>query len=227
MDKATGEYKKLLFKYAVLSARMEIREFFLTYAVKDVYENIGQVLSLVRMQLASLHTQELIENGRIIVQSGNLVAQSIRDLRSMCRSFYPDNDLLKEHGFKEGIELTLKVLELSNKPAIKIKGDHGSMPDQLKFIAFKILLKVLISIAEIGGTYKNLAISYTEENFTLNAQYNGKMINWRKKNIDSKPGDGLTIQALVEIAEGQINTKQSKGGINSIIFKLPLNISYE
>jgi hypothetical protein len=224
MHNLTGDHRKLLFKYAVLSARFEIREFFLKYAVKDVYENIGQVLSFVRMQLASFNTNDLTEKPEDILQSGNLVGQSIRDLRSMCRSFYPDKELLKDGGFVDAIELTIRVLQPGVRPAVVIKGEPVTMHGELKLITFKILQDILVIINEVNGAYKNLVISYMEDNITLTTRYVGSVINWQKNRADDI-SDSLTIPERIEMFDGQMNLKQSKNGITSIILKLPLNIS--
>ena len=224
MHPPTEDNNDLLFKYAVLSARLEIREFFLKYAVREVYENIGQVLSLVRIQLASFDTQELLEKPEDIVQSGNLVGQSIRDLRSMCRSFYPDKDLLKDGGFVEGINLTIKTLQLSANPAVAIKGKPAEMPEGFKLITYNILLDILMIIKGVTGIYKNLAISYTDKEIVLTVRYNGK-VDWQVLDADQGTNDNLTIRQRVNIIRGQFNVKRSKNGLTSLILKVPLNIS--
>src|SRR6478735_12794386 len=88
----------LLFKHEVLKARLAIRDFFLKNTVREVYENIGQVLSLVRVQLALLDTNktEIYES---VESPGHLVGKSIKDLRVMCKSFYPDADIISDDGF--------------------------------------------------------------------------------------------------------------------------------
>ena len=92
------EKKKLLFQYEVLRARLCIRDFFLKTAVKEVYENVRQIRAQQVMQLAFFDEKNIEDQKEHIVQSGDLVGQSIADLRTMTRSFYPDVDLLKKYG---------------------------------------------------------------------------------------------------------------------------------
>src|SRR5688572_30801693 len=93
---------KTLFELEVLRARLEIRDFFLKNLFREVYENIGQVLSLVRVMLAS--------PGAGTERASELVGKSIRDLRQMCKSFFPDADLLQQNGFANGIKETVEII---------------------------------------------------------------------------------------------------------------------
>jgi hypothetical protein len=49
-----AHHEGMLYQYELLRTRLRIREHYLQTAVKDVYDNIGQVLSLIRLQLALL-----------------------------------------------------------------------------------------------------------------------------------------------------------------------------
>src|ERR671926_1311362 len=109
MNKNVQAHEQLLFRHDVLRARLDIRDFFLKNTVREVYENIGQVLSLERMQLAMLDSDKKAAIASI-ESPGNLVGQSIRDLRVMCKSFYPDADIINENGFVEALRDTITIL---------------------------------------------------------------------------------------------------------------------
>jgi nitrate/nitrite-specific signal transduction histidine kinase len=88
MNINASENQSFLFKYEILRARLETRNFFLKNTVREVYENIGQVLSLVRLQLAlidgaSKEEKNIDEELNVNIESsGKLVGQSIKDLRA-------------------------------------------------------------------------------------------------------------------------------------------------
>src|SRR5437868_1494947 len=119
-------HEQLLFRHEALRARLDIRDFFLKNTVREVYENIGQVLSLVRMQLALLaaDTKAVVKS---VESPGNLVGQSIRDLRVMCKSFYPDAEILSDQGFVEALRDTARILYQQEEPVITIKGTQEEM----------------------------------------------------------------------------------------------------
>jgi hypothetical protein len=225
MQIVTRENKQLLIKYEILRARLEIREFFLKTSVKEVYENIGQVLSLVRMQLSIFDPEKLGHKTEDIVQSGDLVGQSIRDLRSMCRSFYPDVDLLKNGGFIEGLESTLKILDLTNKQTIKVKGTPKDMAEGLKLITFKMMQDILIAIQKIEGHYKSMVVSYGEKTVSFTTRYTGELIDINRKNSFSAEDLSLSLTDTAHLIDGNISTRKGKAGTPSLTLQVPLKIS--
>jgi hypothetical protein len=218
------EEDKKLFKYEVLRARLEIREFFLNTTVRDIYENTGQVLSLVRMQLASFIVQQKGYKTEHISKCGDLVAQSIRDLRSMCRSFYPDVDILKNGGFIEGLETTLNLLELSDGSLIKITGIRKDISDELKLFVFKIILDLLTLIKKTEGKYKSIIVSYTKNEILYALTYSGEEIDLNNSGVNEQD-DNLTINDRAKLIEANICCRKNKTGLNRIILKVPLKIS--
>jgi hypothetical protein len=225
MQMVTKENKQLLIKYEILRARLEIREFFLKTSVREVYENIGQVLSLVRMQLSIFDPEKLGHKTEDIVQSGDLVGQSIRDLRSMCRSFYPDVDILKNGGFIEGLESTLKILNLSDKETIKLKGTRKDIPEGLRLIAFKMMQDILIAIKKIEGKYKSMVVSYREETIDVTISYTGELIDLNRKNTINIEDVAFSLLDTAQLIEGNISTRKSKAGTISLTLQVPLKIS--
>lgn len=80
--------------------------------VRDIYEHIGQVLSLEYMQLAMAKSNFTNASLEDIVASKNLLSQSVKDLRNMCRSFYPDVYFVKELEWIDLLNYTVNTLEL-------------------------------------------------------------------------------------------------------------------
>src|SRR6185503_333294 len=72
-----------------LSSRIEIQQRSLQTYSREIFNNIGQVLSLVKFQLSSLPEVEQIgqEKG---LDSGKLLAKAIADLRNLTKQLSPD-----------------------------------------------------------------------------------------------------------------------------------------
>ena len=217
-------HELLLFRHEVLRARLDIRDFFLKNTVREVYENIGQVLSLVRMQLAMLDT-----NKKAVIESidspGHLVGQSIRDLRVMCKSFYPDADILNEAGFAEALRDTITVLYQDKNPAITIKGSQKDILPELKLVVFKMIQEVLTLIKESGGRLVSVAIAYGNQQVTITLIYNGEAIPF-----DIKPTDDnicLTLQERAQLIKGTLSLTKGKNRAMQIQLSHPLNYPYE
>jgi glucose-6-phosphate-specific signal transduction histidine kinase len=216
----------LLFKHEVLKARLAIRDFFLKNTVREVYENIGQVLSLVRVQLALLDTnsnkKELMES---VESPGHLVGKSIKDLRVMCKSFYPDADIISDDGFIDVFRDTIKILYHYENPVVKIKGIQKEIQPELKLIVFKMIQELLTLMKESEGTFVSLTIEYKAQKVSLIIIYNGIAIP-----LDGKTSDDdidLTLEQRAQLIGGKLNLIKHRKGLMQIQLSHPLNYLYE
>ena len=81
---------------------------------RNIYENVGQVLSLVRVQLSMLSFEN--EPEKLSTEgSGELIGEAIRDLRRMCRNFYPETELLEKEGLLQTLRSQLLLLGMQEQ----------------------------------------------------------------------------------------------------------------
>src|SRR3954454_3116502 len=210
-------HEQLLFSHEALRARLDIRDFFLKNTVREVYENIGQVLSLVRMQLAMLATDTKAPL-KSAESPGHLVGQSIRDLRVMCKSFYPDADILNEEGFVEALRDTVKILYQYDEPVITINGIEKETQPELKLVIFKMIQEMLTLIKETGGEFISLAIDYLDYEVKITTLYNGEAIPLGKKTSDNID---LALQERAELIKGKLKLNKHKDGLTQIQLSYP------
>ena len=87
-----------------LNSRIEIQQRSLQAYSKEIFENIGQVLSLVKLQLQAENENS---TGKIS-ESGKLLGKAIADLRNLTKQLSPDEIIKK--GFAYAINCELKRL---------------------------------------------------------------------------------------------------------------------
>ncbi|MGZ5135423.1 MAG: hypothetical protein ACXWCG_09740 [Flavitalea sp.] len=141
-----GKDRQLVYEHEVLWALYDIRDYYLKKIVQGVYENIGQILSLVRVQLRLLSnhggTADLD-----ITDPGSLVGKAMKDLRTMCRGFYPESELIGKAGLIDTLEYELELLGVKkSKDSIKVTGVPASLETGLELIVYRILQEILISL---------------------------------------------------------------------------------
>lgn len=224
MDYQLQETRQLQFKLEVARARLQIRDFFLRTSIREVYENIGQVLSLVRMQLSMLDETSLAKAEVNIHSSGNLVGQSIRDLRAMSKSFYPDADILQEHGFVEACKSSIKILFDTEKPLIKIKGVPKTIDGNLKLVIFRMVQEILIAIKEYKDEFVSLIISYGSDvvKFTFNYFGNSSLKDTGIKGTEND--NELTFLERVKLINAKLSLSHLKTGNEQIKLISPLKM---
>ena len=75
-----------------LNSRIEIQQRSLEAYSKEIFENVGQVLSLVKLQLQAENENA---TGKIS-ESGKLLGKAIADLRNLTKQLSPDEIIKKD-----------------------------------------------------------------------------------------------------------------------------------
>jgi glucose-6-phosphate-specific signal transduction histidine kinase len=218
------QYEKLLYQYEVLLARLRIREHYLKTVVKEVYENIGQVLSLIRVQLSLLQSDVTTGRKEKIDTSGELVGQTIRELRTMCQLFYPEEEIISSAGFYKAIAQEIKaqypgaechVSEKSITP-LKLDGEKG-------LLLFSILLEIFSLInGKQTGRLNSAEIKYAGDKINITIDYSGEMI--RRSKIKRATGFlSLSVFDRAELLGGIMQIKNAGHDNRRIKLEAPIN----
>jgi len=205
---------KSLFDLEVLRARLEIRDFFLKDLYREVYENIGQLLSLVRVMLVQRDNAE---------PASELVGKSIRELREMCRSFYPDEDLLKENGFSKAITKTIDILFPGSGYLVKQISMEEDISPSLKLIVFSMLLEVLNKIREINGKPEGVAITCNKFRIDCILYYSGNPVMLEESAEEQFSINVVSLQQKAGLINGKFEILQGADGITRLKLFCPLN----
>ncbi len=206
MDLSPPANNKVLFDLEVVRARLEIRDFFLNNLFREVYENIAQILSLVRIILA--HPDNRIE------EASDLVGKSIRDLRDMCKSFYPDDAILKENGFRKGISDIAEIAYPGSNQLSKTIFIGEDVPAALQLFVFNMVLEIFNSIRKNKSELTGISISFTRQSIDIVVSYKGAAISLDKN------------QQRAEILNGKFQFSEDSDGTSHIKLLCDLNLPY-
>ncbi len=216
-------YEKLLYQYEVLRTRLKIREHYLGTVVKEVYENIGQMLSLIRVKLSLLRQGS--ENGEeSISSSGEMVGQTINDLRSMCRLFYPEETIISGAGLYKVIDEEVRtqfpratcLADEKTLTTARLGGERG-------LIVFGILLEIVTMIArEKRAGIDSVVINHDSKKIIFAFNYHGEM-KWEKNNTDLQDGLELNIFDRARLVGARIQIKTKGDDNRRIKLEVPIN----
>ena len=202
------------FEQTLLNTQLEIQEQTLTHISREIHDNIGQVLSLARLQLHSLSTNGQEDD---IEYTDNLLEKAITDLRGLSHSL--NTNSIKDNGFSASVKKVLEQFEKTGKFKTSftdetnffVSDDHG-------IILFRIIQEVLNNIVkhaeatEISIRIENIddhTIIYITDNGkgfdikTLHSAESGigirniterAMIIGAKLSVLSQPNNGTTVR---------------------------------
>ena len=130
------------FELEKLQSQLEIQEQTLKNISGEIHDNIGQILSLVGLQLNTLPTtdEEKLEN------TIELLDKAICDLRDLSKSL--DTDRISNIGIIEALRYDLSLLEKTGKykTSISIETDYTSLPAGKGIILYRIIQEVINNI---------------------------------------------------------------------------------
>lgn len=217
------QYQILQYQYELLRTRLRIREHYLGTAVKEVYENIGQVLSLIRIKLLGLHQATSGGSREELDNSGELVGQTISDLRKMCRLFYPEEEIVNGAGFHKVMAREIKSRiadanylfdETLITPRV-LQGEKG-------LILFGILLEIVGTI-ETEGTGKLVLLTSDQQADRIRflVDYRGEKISWRSGKANALRFS-MGIAERTKLLGGRLKLKSNQNENRRIILDLPI-----
>jgi signal transduction histidine kinase len=188
-NKQDQENLQSAFRQELLKAQNEIQEQTLTYVSREIHDNITQVLSFVKLNLAMTGTLSEFEKTQKVDESRKLVAQAIGDLRDLSKS------LSFEHIVKLGL---LKTIEIETDRISKsgivnvvfvVNGDTYPLGNQRELVLFRIFQEAVNnSLKHSGAKLLKISLQYSNQIFTLTIEDDGAgFLN----NDSQKEGSGL------------------------------------
>lgn len=216
------------FEQTLLNTQLEIQEHTFNYISQEIHDNIGQILSLVRINLnvISEKSPEIHLNN-----TDELLGKVIRDLRNLSHNL--NSNRLQEIGIVEGLKSLLQQLDKTEKFSTEFKCQDitalSFMHNDNSLILYRMVQEVLHNIIkhamanniimEIKAKVKNSCLVTITDN--------GKGFDTEKL-ADNKIGIGLQnifFRAKLINANVKVNSIEGKG--TSIIFEITNQKNYK
>ena len=203
------------FEQTLLQSQLEIQEQTLKHISREIHDNIGQVLSLVSL---NLNTLSLNDNDKLKF-TGDLVTKAIDDLRGLSKSLSPDR--VQTVGLKESINMELKHLERTGRfqTTLQIKKELSEISPERTIILYRMIQEVLNNIIKHSQATEVITIiSGNNYQDIISIIDNGRGFDINESST------GLGLQNLKQRAgmihsDIDISSELNKGTIVSFIIK--------
>ena len=209
------------FDEEITKSKLEIQEQALQNISWEIHDNVGQLLSVAKMQLNILQLNAPEEQQSKIQETGDIVGKSLQELRGLAKSLNPDT--IKNKGLIESISLEIdrfNRLKFINS-TLKILGDPFNLSDEKEVILFRILQEFSNNTLKYSKA-KNLAISinYTNNQLELLAEDDG--IGFDLNDKSKHEGIGLlNMKSRVKLIGGEIDLKSSEENGTQLYISCP------
>ena len=152
------------FQQELLRTQLEIQEQTLKTISEEIHDNVGQVLSLAKLNLGTLDNPEDPK----IKDTKTLVSKAISDLRNLSRSMH--SDVIAELGLKQSIENELLIIENTRQfsTSLKVNGITQRFDKQKEMVLFRIAQEALNNCIKYSKAKTiTVELNYSPHSFLL------------------------------------------------------------
>jgi signal transduction histidine kinase len=203
------------FQQELLQAQLEMQEHTFKTVSQEIHDNVGQILSLAKVNLSILAMEE--KANEKINNITDLVGKAIRELRDLSAGYYADR--LAEEGLIIALQHELNQLEKTGLLTTRFHSSLQRLPldKHTTIFLYRMFQEICNNVLKhAGATHVDVSISPVTEGFCILVKDNGKGFDESKTgfkpgiglssmreraamigasiSIDSEPGTGTTIQ---------------------------------
>jgi signal transduction histidine kinase len=170
--------KKLLkaqFEKELLQTQIEIQEQTLTNISQELHDNIGQSLTLAKLNLNTLPTITDEKTNTQINTTKTLLSNTLTNIRDLAKSMLGEK--IAEIGIEAALRNEVKLLEQTEKYSITINsaGDDYLLNPQKEIVAFRILQEAIHNIIKHAeATVLTIDFNYLPNELVVTIKDNGK-----------------------------------------------------
>jgi two-component system, NarL family, sensor kinase len=203
------------FEQEILRTQLEIQEQTLKNISQEIHDNVGQVLSLAKLNLATTDIIKTENAQQKVDDSRDLVAKAIQDLRDLSKSL--NTDYVADMGLARSIEYELEMISKTGsfETRFDIEGIVYKLEQQQELILFRIVQELLNNILKHSkASLIHVKLDYLLPVFSIRVIDNGD--GFDPGSLKGKGRSGLGIRnmqnrALLIGAGFEIDSAPGKG----------------
>ncbi|MEO6546501.1 MAG: ATP-binding protein [Ferruginibacter sp.] len=203
----------------LLKAQLEMQEYTFQSISREIHDNIGQKLSLVKLYLNTVTDSVESPCPVQVTNSVLIIAQAINDLSDIARSM--NSEIIINEGLVKGIEFEVLQLRKSGLYEINlaITGNTIFFDFKNEIIVFRIIQEALHNIMKhANATEIDIGLHYTATHLCFSISDNGSGFVQETKN----GGSGLNnIKRRVSLLEGTLKINTGEDG-TQLITTIPI-----
>lgn len=202
------------YQQSLLRTQLEIQEQTLKTISQEIHDNVGQVLSLAKLNLNTLPNS----SDPKIQDTKNLVSKAIKDLRNLSHSLH--SDVIAELGLQQSIANELKIIGNTQvfETELNVSGSSFNIDTQKEMVLFRIVQEALNNCIKYSAAKKiTVSLHYQPQLFILQIQDDGKGFN-AHENI------GIGMKSMLNRAQligGTFNLNSVTGKGTVVTIELP------
>ena len=224
MQRLKEEYDQEL-----LRSQLEMQEKTLKTISQELHDNIGQMLSVVKLSMASVRLDKDHPAKATVDSSKEILNKAIVDLSNLTKSLHTDR--ISQIGLEQAIEFEVNTIKRTGLVDIDFQNPtsdyHQSIDGQTSIFLFRMFQEILNNtLKHSKASHVFIGIDFTsDKNFVLQIKDNGVGFNVEEKQNKPSSSGGVGLKSMKNRAKligakFLIDSKEGKG--TSVTIILPL-----
>ena len=211
----------------ILIAQLEIKEKTLNTIAQEIHDNIGQVLSLAKLNLNKVLTTDATVDSEKINSTKELIGKAIQDLRNLSKTL--NTPYIGDHSLSQLLQPDIDLIDKMGdyKINLQLAGVERLHSSQNQLIIYRIIQEALNNIIKHAkGNQIDIILNYLPDSFHLTIKDNGVGFETSRLISSGKSGNGSGIYNMQNRARliGGDFSCESKPGVGTILkLILPFN----
>lgn len=206
------------FNQQLLQSQLEIQEQTFNTISREIHDNVGQVLSLTKVQLNIIDQTQILDN-TLLSDAKEGVRKALTDLRDIAKSL--NSERIQFLSLPEITEHELQRINRSGLMdySVQVEGGEQSMQEQKKLITFRIIQEALQNIIKHSKA-KSIDVFFCYDMNCLKVEITDNGIGFDPQLLSKKDGLGLhniLNRASLIGGEAKIESKPNEGTTITII----------
>ncbi|HLY69067.1 MAG TPA: ATP-binding protein [Puia sp.] len=218
---------KVQFEQELLRSQLEMQESTFKIVAQELHDNIGQVLSVIKLSLSILPLDKNHPAYEGIQNCRDMLNKVIFDVSHITKSMHSDR--ISDIGIDEAIRFELDALRKTGltKVDFEVSGTPNSINPQKAIFIFRMFQEMINNtLKHAQASQINVGVNYSTDNkFVLKVEDNGIGFNAEKKQKETTSSSGIGLRNMVNRAKligALISIHSEAGNGTAITVELPV-----
>jgi two-component system, NarL family, sensor kinase len=220
--RAEQDVIKAHYEGELLKAQLEIQEQTLSNLSQEIHDNIGQMLSVIKVNIGSIESPEPAVSSKLDA-SFSLLTKVIQDLRDLSRNL--NTDYIGEKGLIYCVGEELERIERSGIYAtrLEVEGEPVHLPEQAELMLFRVVQELLNNILKHArGSEISIRYGYAAPWLEIAVADNGVGMPIHSSGANNQSLGLKSLYKRVGLLGGSISFDGTTGGGTTVLIRIPV-----
>lgn len=213
---------QLRYEQSLMHSHLEMQEAIMRKISQEIHDNVGQVLSLAKLNITMVHSGNKAVEELIITEE--LLTKAINDLRDLSRSLHGER--VRQLGLTEALKHELNILSRSTGISVQFiyHGEELMLNDEQVVVAFRMVQEALSNVMRHARATELYCHVYRSGPY-CHIHINDNGVGFRPEAVS--PGTRglglLSMEQRASIVKGHVKIRSVPGQGTDVIIALHQN----